>query len=62
MKDYKDYAPRAGSRHPLRKLADYFLTTLVYFLATLVSLFILALVGSAIWGNEGFVDLLASFF
>jgi hypothetical protein len=31
-------------------------------LGTLLGLFIIALVGSAIWGNEGFVELLASFF
>ena len=31
-------------------------------LCILMVLFIIALVGSLIWGNEGFVELLASFF
>lgn len=53
---YTDRAKRVGSEDSL----------IIKLLETvgviLISLFIASIIGSMIWGNEGFVDILASFF
>ena len=51
--EFGDFASRNGSRTLLEKVATAGL------IITL-SLFILSLVGSAIWGTEGFVEVLAN--
>lgn len=55
MKPYNDHADRHGSTSLLSKVGE---ASLIIF----VTLFIASLVGSVIWGNEGFDNLLASFF
>jgi len=53
---YTDRAKRVGSKDSLLVKAGEIL------LVILISLFIASVIGSMIWGNEGFVYLLASFF
>lgn len=53
---YTDRAKRIGSEDSLLTKAGETL------LVILISLFIASMIGSMIWGNEGFVDILASFF
>ena len=54
--DFKDYKGRNGSK---KRLTTSLIETT---LGSLIGLFIIAMVGELVYGKEGFVELLASFF
>lgn len=55
-KPYNDFAPRNGSKKK-------FITSLIEAtLSLIIGLFIITMVGELVYGKEGFVELLASFF
>lgn len=57
-REYNDLAPRNGSTEPDLTLTEKIALGVF---GTVLMVSIIGLIGSFIWGSEGFVDLLASF-